>query len=396
MDETQPPLKKSSGRKSTSGNSQKNGNQTANSSTSSAGGEVLRCAYCHIHTPLDVLSPKTRRAIESSGQPNSVEYEAALEEAQKVRMKRARKQLRERRNAPPVISLPVIPKERTTFITAKVEHEVQDCASFFERLMNYWLLKRHSRNGVPLLRRLQMSSTVKKSSGGGSSSGGQLNRPALRSSNAADGSSQSLNNSNSKAADHKSESASVHNTSTASEPVVETTKQLRERLREHKEAWIKLRQNVEHARILMEQVKKRERLKRDQVRLAQMQTTYELNPFNGVFLQRLLDILIEYDKNGTFAAPVNPVLVPSYYDVIKDPMDFSKMQERLSEMYYKCFDQFEGDVRLIVSNCMKFNPKNTYFYREAQRMREKVKSLFSSHFCKFACGFNENTFQLLN
>ena len=154
--------KKSSARKSI-GSSRRDTNTTVNSSASSGGavGEVRKCSYCHIHTPLDVLSPKTRKSIEASGQPNSVEYEEALNEAQKLRMKKARKQLKERRNAPPVISLPVIPKERSANILAKLEN-VEQKEAFFEKLMSYWLLKRHSRNGVPLLRRLQMSSSVKK------------------------------------------------------------------------------------------------------------------------------------------------------------------------------------------------------------------------------------------
>jgi hypothetical protein len=382
LDDSPPPasLKKSKGRKS-AGNGQKSANS---SGASSSAGLVRKCAYCHIHTPLDVLSPRTRKAIESSSSaPNSIEYEAALEEAQRVRMKRARKQLRERRNAPPVVSLPVIPDESRMHIMEKVAHSVQQHESFFARLMDYWLLKRHSRNGVPLLRRLQLSSSVKKNSAATVSASANVSGQqqqtgrALRSS-----ASQNLNNSNNAATAEDTQSVTSatksnlnNNTSVDSTepPVEKTSKQLRDEFREHKSAFLKLRHDVEKARLCMELIKKRERYKRELVRLGHMQTMYEVNPFNGVFLQRLLDILVEYDRKGTFVNPVNPIQVPSYYDVIKDPMDFSCMQERINALHYQCLDQFEVDVRLIVNNCMKFNPKNSFFYREAQKLRDKVE-----------------------
>ena len=174
---------------------------------------------------------------------------------------------------------------------------------------------------------------------------------------------------------------------TAAEEVVETTKQLREQLREHKACWFKLRQDLEKTRLLVELSRKRERMKRELVRIFQLQTLYELNAFSGVFLQSLLDILVDYDRNGIFASAVDPVQVPSYYDVIKEPMNFSLMQERIHSMHYQCLDQFEVDMRLIISNCVKFNPRNTYFYKEALKMKEKVihfvkliKKLFDFNF----------------
>ena len=99
---------------------------------------------------------------------------------------------------------------------------------------------------------------------------------------------------------------------------------------------------------------------------------YEINSFNGVFLQRILELLIEYDKNKTFAYPVDPIQVPNYYNIIKEPMDFSKIQTRINELYYQNFDQFELDIKLIISNCMQFNPKNSFFFKEAYSLKEKV------------------------
>ncbi len=67
-----------------------------------------------MHTPLEVLSPRTRKAIgvKSGSSHNSAEYEEAMKNAQKQRMKKARKILAERRNAPPQVSMPVVPEDK--------------------------------------------------------------------------------------------------------------------------------------------------------------------------------------------------------------------------------------------------------------------------------------------
>lgn len=38
-------------------------------------------------------------------------------------------------------------------------------------------------------------------------------------------------------------------------------------------------------------------------------------------------------------------------------------------------DQFEDDFNLIIDNCMKYNSKDTYFYRAAVRLRDQGGAL---------------------
>lgn len=128
-----------------------------NSSSGSLTVEVRRCAYCDIHTPLEVLSPRTRKSIGVSSNTTTsnmgAECEEAMKQAQKLRMKKARKILAERRMVPPQVCMPAVPKEKTEDIISRVNFENKE--EFFQKLTNYWLLKRYSRNGVPILRRLQ-------------------------------------------------------------------------------------------------------------------------------------------------------------------------------------------------------------------------------------------------
>lgn len=63
--------------------------------------------------------------------------------------------------------------------------------------------------------------------------------------------------------------------------------------------------------------------------------------------------------------------VPDYLDHIKHPMDFSTMRKRLEAQGYKNLTEFEEDFNLIIDNCMKYNAKDTIFYRAAVRLRDQ-------------------------
>lgn len=141
----------------------------------------------------------------------------------------------------------------------------------------------------------------------------------------------------------------------------------------------KLRQDLEKARLLLEQVRKRERIKRDMVRLERLITLYEVNPFNGVFLQHILNQLFDLDRNQIFWYPVEPQQAPSYYTVIKEPMDLERMQAKVDAGEYANFALFEADFHLIITNCCKFNPKSSVFYKAAIKLKEQVRMILQTH-----------------
>lgn len=58
-----------------------------------------------------------------------------------------------------------------------------------------------------------------------------------------------------------------------------------------------------------------------------------------------------------FKLPVDPVAlnIPNYYKLIKKPMDFNTITDKLAAGHYEQLKEFEADVRLVFENCVKFN-----------------------------------------
>ena len=57
--------------------------------------------------------------------------------------------------------------------------------------------------------------------------------------------------------------------------------------------------------------------------------------------------------------------MPDYYNVIKDPMDLSKIKERLNSGMYRTKEIFLADINLMCDNCKTYNPPDTIFYKTA-------------------------------
>lgn len=62
-----------------------------------------------------------------------------------------------------------------------------------------------------------------------------------------------------------------------------------------------------------------------------------------------------------FLKPVDPVKlnVPTYYEVITDPMDLGAMERKAQKGEYSKMSEFSADMDLIVANCEAFNGKDT-------------------------------------
>uniref|UniRef100_A0A671TCX0 Bromodomain adjacent to zinc finger domain protein 2B-like n=1 Tax=Sinocyclocheilus anshuiensis TaxID=1608454 RepID=A0A671TCX0_9TELE len=88
------------------------------------------------------------------------------------------------------------------------------------------------------------------------------------------------------------------------------------------------------------------------------------------FLRILLAELERHQDAWPFLTPVNLKSVPGYRKVIKKPMAFSTIREKLVSSQYQNLETFIIDVNLVFDNCEKFNEDNSDIGRAGHNMRK--------------------------
>ncbi|XP_043932347.1 peregrin, partial [Protopterus annectens] len=357
---------------------------------------VRKTAYCDIHTPpgsvrrLPALShsegEEDEDEDEEGGKGWSSERVKKAKAKSRIKMKKARKILAEKRAAAPVVSVPCIPPHRLSNITGRLT--IQRKSQFMQRLHSYWTLKRQSRNGVPLLRRLQTHLQSQRNCEQ------DFRTDLLDASFFTD----FLGKPEDDIVPHQIEnqvSCDIKDKVSGETPSSALSVRLPQRdsedrnwaLKEQLKSWQRLRHDLERARLLVELIRKREKVKRESIKVQQLALELQLTPFL-ILLRKTLEQLQEKDTGNIFSEPalltelqVRKYLaaqqkpkwsqVPEYIEHIKKPMDFQTMKENLEAYKYRNFDDFEADFNLIVTNCLKYNAKDTIFYRAAIRLREQ-------------------------
>lgn len=314
---------------------------------------IRKAAYCHVHAPADepsgaqialsgVYSTReedfSRSNVKTKGKKNSklpiADRIAGAADTEKI--KKARKKLAEQRAAVPQISIPTIPPDRMHTIVEKMTLPKRNV--FIQRLLGYWTLKRQSRNGVPLLRRLQISYT---------------------------GSRRALG-----------ESAEVDS---------EAVKKQKE---EHK-SMQRLRQDLERARLLIELIRKREKSKRHLMEFVQAVYEHHLQPFK-LFLRKIVQQLSAKDTNKFFQNPVSEADAPDYFEYIQQPMDFSTIAAKVEKCEYESFEALEEDFDLMIENCMTYNEPETVYHKAAKKLKDICAPIFRDAKAMIqTIGFNE-------
>ena len=87
--------------------------------------------------------------------------------------------------------------------------------------------------------------------------------------------------------------------------------------------------------------------------------------------ETLLNRLMSHQFGWVFNTPVDVVTlkIPDYFTVIKHPMDLGTVKSKLSSGQYSSPLGFAADVRLMFSNCYKYNPPDmmSWPWRESYR-----------------------------
>jgi hypothetical protein len=139
----------------------------------------------------------------------------------------------------------------------------------------------------------------------------------------------------------------------------------------------KLRQEMEKVRLLLELIRKRERMKKEMMRIHEMSLRLKLEPFT-IFLHRTLDQLQAADTAGIFARPVSEQEAPDYLSIIEYPMDFATMRSKIDSLVYKSYMEFVADFWLIVNNCQTYNADGSMYYKLAAKLGERGKVILDA------------------
>ncbi|KAI7905371.1 uncharacterized protein BX663DRAFT_499491 [Cokeromyces recurvatus] len=307
----------------------------------SSSGVVLK-AYCDRHTPRDYkeqvdvermvamaqnwfadqqhkrIMPQKRYVDEEDKEENTNEFHG---EEQMLLL--ATKAARAHQHQYTAGAAPIAPE----YIIHKLENlphvkqasRLKKKAELIESICRYWSLKRESRRGAPLLKRLHLEPWTASAS--------QLKQTEVEKA-------------------HKASSM------------------------------MSLRADLEKVRMLSEQVQKRERQKLERIRKQKAYLETILYPLEHI-LQGILEQLIETDKREFFRYPVTPDIAPDYNEIIESPMSFSIMQEKMVSHQYMTIEEFEADLQLIWKNCMTYNQTDTIYYKAAQKLDKLTNELIT-------------------
>uniref|UniRef100_A0A8C4YFN2 Bromodomain adjacent to zinc finger domain protein 2B n=1 Tax=Gopherus evgoodei TaxID=1825980 RepID=A0A8C4YFN2_9SAUR len=94
----------------------------------------------------------------------------------------------------------------------------------------------------------------------------------------------------------------------------------------------------------------------------------------------ILSELETHEDAWPFLLPVNLKLVPGYKKVIKKPMDFSTIREKLSSGQYPNLEAFSLDIRLVFDNCETFNEDDSDIGRAGHNMRKYFEKKWTEIF----------------
>jgi hypothetical protein len=136
--------------------------------------------------------------------------------------------------------------------------------------------------------------------------------------------------------------------------------------------------------MLIDDVKKRER---EKLRISQLQKQFAETIYFPIIpiIEPILEKMENLDKDDLFMHLVAKDEAPDYYDVIKQPMSWTVIREKMTDRKYESVAEFEvlhhcdklmqTDLNLIVDNSMLYNTPDTVYHRTAVRMKRQAVPL---------------------
>ncbi|XP_006876927.1 PREDICTED: bromodomain-containing protein 7-like [Chrysochloris asiatica] len=104
-------------------------------------------------------------------------------------------------------------------------------------------------------------------------------------------------------------------------------------------------------------------------------------------LNQLMRQLQRKDPSAFFSFPVTDFIAPGYSMIIKHPMDFSTMKEKIKNNDYQSIEELKENFKLMCTNAMVYNKPETIYYKAAKKLlhsgmkilsQERIQSLKQS------------------
>lgn len=76
-------------------------------------------------------------------------------------------------------------------------------------------------------------------------------------------------------------------------------------------------------------------------------------------------------------------MAPDYHEIIKEPMDFATIRQKIDRDEYPDIASLKKDAELIVHNAMDYNSPGTIYHIAAQKMDLIVQFYFSEPYLRY-------------
>ncbi|XP_076604107.1 bromodomain-containing protein 7 isoform X1 [Chaetodon auriga] len=94
-------------------------------------------------------------------------------------------------------------------------------------------------------------------------------------------------------------------------------------------------------------------------------------------LNQLIRQLQRKDPSAFFSFPVTDLIAPGYSSIIKRPMDFSTMKDRVKKECYQSLDELKVDFRIMCENAMIYNKPETIYHKAARKLLHSGMKILS-------------------
>ncbi|KAH8102212.1 PHD-zinc-finger like domain-containing protein [Cristinia sonorae] len=285
---------------------------------------TLSC-YCEKHLPKEQADI---RAAALEAEQNAAEDDEDVEnggtKSPKL-SKTARAYAKTYKPGPPIVPHIIVRRILQYISKINIRHKEK----FVLLVCKYWSLKREVRRGAPLLKRLHLEPWT-------ANSGGRA---------------------------HTDEDKAIKLEASGNPLPAQTVLK-------------RLRDDLERVRVLTHTTRKREKYKLRQVEAIRDVLSLIVSPHEAP-LRMAFERIMVADRQDFFKNPVSKFDVPDYYDVIKNPMCWSNIDQKLDAHEYWDLKDFKDDVNLVLSNAMTYNKKATTFYKAAERIQNAANTILA-------------------